>query len=228
MIIKKIIFIILVHLFGFTFIYSQDNNGFNVTIKSIGKGSIAADQIEFNININITDKTDPEVAHKEHKEMIQKLSDLLNSYNIGDDQIRYSLFSIGKTGSRGESEDQYRTEQRVSVILKDMAKHEEFQMDLIKNGISSFRTKFSTSQSEKLKELAITNGLEKAEQKIKIVAKNKNMQTYNIKNINLKERPRIRYSDEVVAFSASGKTIESIPQQVYYIIDIEIEYRLSK
>jgi len=216
------------YLFLFTFIYSQEYNEFNVTIESIGIGSLTTDQIIFDININISDKTDPEIAHQEHRKKIEHLSDLLKNYNIADDQIKYSLFSIQKSRKRGDPQDEYLTDQHVSIILKEMAKHEEFQMALIKNGITSFRTRFSTSKSDQLKELAIKKGLEKAEQKIKIIAENMNMKTYNIENINLKERSRARYRDEVIEFSASGERFESIPQQVNYIVDIVIEYKLSK
>lgn len=226
---QKSIFIILVYFLLFTFIYSQEYNEFNVTIESIGIGSLTADQIVFDININISGKTEPEDAYEEHRRKKEQLSDLIKNYNIADDQIKYSLFSIRKSRRRGEPQDEYySTDQQVSIILEEMAEHEEFQMALIKNGITSFRTRFSTSKSEELKELAIKNGLEKAEQKIKIIAENKNMKTYNIKNIKLKERSRVRYRDELVAFSASGETFESIPQRVNYIVDIVIEYKLSK
>ncbi len=225
---QKSILTIHVYFFLFTFIYSQEYNEFNVTIESIGIGSLTADQIVFDININISDKKEPKVAHEKHRRKIEQLSDLLKNYNIADDQIKYSLFSIRKSRKRGDSQDEYLTDQHVSIILKEMAKHEEFQMALIKNGITSFRTRFSTSKSDELEELAITNGLEKAEQKIKIIAENMNMKTYNIENINLKERSRARYRDEVIVFSASGERFESIPQKVNYIVDIVIEYKLSK
>ncbi len=222
---KSFLVIVLTICLG-SFICVQAGGTLEATIESTGTGSITADQIVYTIRIGVVNDTSAAEAYDLHNKKANKLSEILNTFKIPDDQIKYTLLSIRQSISAVKKVAEYRTEQHVIVTIKDLNMNQKLQIALIEAGIIDFRSDFSYSNPGALKNLAINNGMEEAEKKIKQVAQTVGFKNYRVKNIKINDQSAARYRDQMIPMSASGRGFEAIPQQVYSIVNLTVEYVL--
>lgn len=90
---KSFLVIVLTICLG-SFIYGQAGGTLEATIESTGTGSITADQIVYTIRIGVVNDTSAAEAYDLHNKKANKLSEILNTFKIPDDQIKHTLLSI--------------------------------------------------------------------------------------------------------------------------------------
>ena len=144
-----------------------------MTISATGKIELPADQIQFRINVN-AEADQPQEAYKLHKKREKALVQLLDEYNVSEEDIGYEPIAISKARqyNREDSEkDMYQTRQTVNLTLEDFDVYEKIQVGLIANGFDNFSGSFSNTDMEAGKDKALQRAIQKAKEKAQLIAR---------------------------------------------------------
>ena len=210
-----------------TLIYSQDP--IIVSVNSKGVSSLPADRIHFKIDLSI-EHDEYQIAFNTHKKQLEELTDVLNQFNFSDSTIKFSLFHIKKLTRRDRtnSDQLYRTNQRVFLNLTDINKYEVLQYALIAKGIDSFSATYVSSKSSIGIEQATKNAIQDSEYKIRTIVEELGKEKYTILEIEVGQQIT-NTTGEIFEFSStqSRNSIERIPQLVNFQIEIRVKYQLN-
>ena len=226
MISYKINLSIIFILFTFYTSYSQDS--IKVIINSRGVGSVKADRIIFDINIT-TENENFQLAFDSHKKRVQDMSKILNNFKIPDSLTHFSLFSINRTRSRTDLNDIFRTRQNIKVITDKIERYDSLQIALISNGIFSFSTKFTSTNPDLGRALALKDAIRSAKEQMAQIVDEMGKKTYTILNMEI-DKNYNQSTDEVFEFFSAApraESFEQIPQWINYIADIKIVFIIN-
>lgn len=144
-----------------------------LTISATGKVELPANQIQFRINVN-AEADKPQDAYELHKQRENALVQLLDKYDISEENIRYEPIAISKVrdyNRDAEEEPGYQTRQTVTVTLQDFEIYEKIQVGLIENGFDDFSGSFSNTDMEAGKDMALEHAISKAKEKAELIAR---------------------------------------------------------
>lgn len=143
-----------------------------LTISATGKIELPADQIQFRINVN-AEAENPQEAYELHQQREKALVELLDKYNVDEEDIGYEPMSISKIRNYNRESDEkpiYRTQQTVNVLLEDFSVYEKIQVGLIQNEFDNFSGSFSNTDMEAGKDKALRRAISEAKEKAEIIA----------------------------------------------------------
>ncbi|HEX6981232.1 MAG TPA: SIMPL domain-containing protein [Balneolaceae bacterium] len=192
---------------------------------------VPADIIQFNINLNAEAET-PQAAYQLHNKREEVLVNLLEKYDIAEEDIDYQPISIHKTNDYRRSENEkptYQTRQSVSLILKDFEVYEQLQIGLIENGFDNFGGTFMSTKAETGKSKALQKAIQTAKEKAQLIAEEAGLQLGNILRINYSEHQyRPMYSVETMAVKAAPDQLTQYEQTVTFSASVAIDFELVK
>lgn len=216
--------IIVINILFLSNLFSQDT--ISVSIEEQGNSVLPADKILFEITIN-EERENPDEAFENHKSKIKILSDLLNDLQIPDSVIYFSLFRINKSNSRGDRTRNFRTYQKVNLVLRNFNIYDKLQIQLISKGFDNFSAQFISSNNKYGFELATSDALDAIRDQIDAIIKNLSKRKYKITAIDVKRKTS--QIQEVFSFFANGtqtKTFEEIPQNVKFEIILVVKAQI--
>lgn len=165
-------FIICLSLFLLPIISSAQDKGL-LTISSEGSVELPADMLQFTINLN-AEADSPQEAYNLHKEREKVLVQLLDKYEISEEDIHFEPISISKSGRvsrNSNNEPVFQTRQLVSLTLTDFDIYEEMQVTLIEENFDNFSGNFMATDAETGKDQALRRAIQSAKEKAQIIAK---------------------------------------------------------
>lgn len=192
---------------------STDPQPPGLSITSTAEVELPADQIQFNINVNAEAET-PQEAYDLHQQREKALVQLLDQYNISEEDIGYEPIAIAKNQNynRGEKQETtYQTRQMVYVTLRDFSIYEKIQIGLIEAGFDNFSGQFTSTEFEEGKEKALRKAIEKAKSRAEIIAEETGINLGAITNINYnyeQAQPYARETLQMKAQSDSGSLLK--------------------
>ncbi len=149
---------------------SQTDDGISIAVT--GKVELPADQVQFNINVN-AEADNPQAAYKTHQQREKALVELLDKYNIEEENIRYEPVSISKMRNYNRDREEkpaYHTQQSVNVTFSDFDIYEKIQIGLIENGFDNFNGSFGSTKHEEGKAEALRKAIQQAKENAQIMA----------------------------------------------------------
>ncbi len=147
----------------------------------------------------------------------KKLAKLISNLGIPDSNVSYSLLRISKTHIR-KVKNNYKTNQKIKLVLKDFSLYEKIQIELLKMGINEFNSIFSSTEINKARKEAISNLVRAAKKEAEIYANNLGLKVKKVIEIESKMR-RFR-SGEPMFFIAK-------PNVDYSLLEIPQSYRVN-
>lgn len=211
---------------------STDPNPRVLSVSVEEQVEMPADVIQFNINLNAQAGT-PQAAYQLHNQREEVLVNLLEKYDIAEEDINYQPISIQKVNDyrRGENADPaYQTRQSVSLAIHDFKIYEQIQIQLIENGFDSFSGVFMSTKAEQGKKQALQKAIDTAKEKAQLIAEEAGLQLGNILRINYSEhqsRP-VYYSTASMAMKAAPEQLTQYEQTVTFSASIAIDFELVK
>jgi uncharacterized protein YggE len=202
-----------------------------LSITATADVELPADQIRFNININAEADT-PQAAYNLHQKREKALVQLLDKYEIKEDDISYEPVSISKKQQYNRDKEQeptYQTQQTVNIVLRDFSVYEKIQVGLIENSFDNFSGNFMNSTVEAGKEQALRKAVQEAKAKAQIIADEAGVNLGSVMNIsyNINQvQPYARESVELKAQSDSGSLLK-YNQTVTVSATISMDYEIS-
>lgn len=201
-----------------------------LSISATGQVELPANQVIFNINVNAEEDT-PQAAYDTHQAREKALVQLLDKYNIKEEDISYEPISISKVRNYNrdsEEEPSYQTQQTVNVILRDFDVYEKIQVGLIQNSFDNFNGSFTSSNSDEGKDQALRKAIQEAKRKAQIIANEAGVDigsileiSYNVNNA----QPYVRETAQLKAQSDSGSLLK-YNQTVTVTASVSIRYAL--
>ncbi|MDR8390532.1 SIMPL domain-containing protein [Aliifodinibius sp. S!AR15-10] len=206
-----------------------------VSITTSGEVELPADIIQFNINLNAEQDT-PQKAYDLHKKREKVLVKLLDKYDVAEENIRFQPISINKgytdefrAGQGRERIPVYRTNQQVSLTLKNFDVYEKIQVTLIENGFDQFNGNFLSSDQTKGEDDALRQAIKEAKNKADIIAKEADLKLGGIKSINYQESQMYpRQQMETMAMrSADSQSLMKYDQTVILKASVTMEFIIN-
>lgn len=203
-----------------------------ITVSAEGSVELPADIIRFDINLN-AESEEPQKAYNLHKEREDVLVQLLNRYEIEEEDIRFEPISISKSNSGprySEQETRYQTRQAVSLKLTDFEIYEKLQVALIEAGFDSFSGSFSSTQSEEGKDRALQEAIATVKEKASLIAGEAGITLGSISGINYnhsQDRPVYARSRDLATFESSGGELMNFDQVVTVTTNITMEFEIE-
>lgn len=205
-----------------------------LTITSEGSVDLPADIIQFNINLNAEADT-PQRAYELHQEREKVLVQLLDKYDINEEDIHFEPISISKSGRvnrhSGDEEPTYQTRQAVSLKLTDFEIYEEMQVTLIEENFDNFNGNFMSTRAESGKDKALKKAIQAAKQKAKIIANEAGIKLGSITGIDYshnEHRPVYARSQDTMAMESSGGQLTKYDQVVTVTANISINFAIMR
>lgn len=202
-----------------------------ISISAEGHVEVAADIIQFNINLNAEGDT-PQETYDLHKEREKVLVEQLKKHDIKEEDLKFDPISINKTynGNRNTNQGKrIQTRQSVILTLDDFDIYEEIQITLIENNFDEFRGNFTSSESEKGKDEALKKALQQARAKANIIAEESGLTIKGIKSINHSSSSRPpRPMMEMTASKASDGTLLEFDQSVSVSANVSVTYEFEE
>lgn len=211
---------------------SQDNV---ISVTASGEVELPADIIQFNINLNAEADT-PQQAYDLHKEREKVLVQLLDKYEIKEDNIRFQPISIQKryqdeyvSGQGRERKEVFQTNQQVSLNLKDFEVYEKIQVTLIENSFDQFNGNFLSSDQSEGEDEALRQAMKEAQQKADIIAQEANIEIGGIKSINYHENQYYpsRQMETMAMKAADSQSLMKYEQTVVLQASVTIQYLIK-
>jgi uncharacterized protein YggE len=225
-------FIICLSLFLLPIISSAQDKGL-LTISSEGTVEIPADIIRFTINLN-AEADSPQDAYNLHKERENVLVQLLDKYEISEEDIHFEPISISKSGRvnrLSNNEPSYKTRQLVSLTLTDFDIYEEMQVTLIEENFDNFSGSFMSTDAESGKDKALRKAIQAAKEKAQIIAKEAGIKLGSITGINYshgQHRPVYAQSRDLSFSEGSGGQLMKYDQIITITANISINFAIMR
>ncbi|MDX1618933.1 MAG: SIMPL domain-containing protein [Balneolaceae bacterium] len=202
-----------------------------ISVTTRGEVELPADIIQFNINLN-AEADSPQQAYELHTEREKVLVKLLDTYQIGEENIRFQPVSIRKNyrdnyrpGDSRERTVVYHTSQQVILRLKDFNAYEEIQVTLIENEFDNFSGSFLSSQREEGEESALRKAIGNARRKAEIIAKESGVRLGGIRQIRYGESQVFpAMEQEMMARAADSQSLMKFDQTVVVQASIRIDF----
>lgn len=197
-----------------------------ITINMEASELMPADLIIFNVNINAEGET-PQEAFELHKERESLLAELLQKFNIEEEDIDYEPISINKQYRNRDDSKMTQTNQSVSVTFNDFSIYEKMQVTLIENGFDNFNGQFSSTKISEGKEKALISAIEASKKRAELIAKTSGVELGAVSNINFSDHqigiPRPAKAMEMMSMSADASMMD-FAQTVEVRSSISISY----
>jgi uncharacterized protein YggE len=178
-----------------------------LSISVTGKVELPADQVQFNINVNAEADT-PQAAYELHQKREKALVELLDEYDINEENIRYEPVSISKSRNnynRGSDEKPfYRTQQSVNVTFENFEIYEKIQIGLIENGFDNFNGSFGSTKHEEGKAEALRKAIQQAKEKAQIMAEEAGVELGQIVDMSYNYQQARPYAADTMQMKASA------------------------
>ncbi|MFH5832883.1 SIMPL domain-containing protein [Halalkalibaculum sp. DA3122] len=211
----------------------QDNI---ISVTASGEVELPADIIQFNINLNAEADT-PQKAYELHKEREKVLVDLLDRYEVNEDQIRFQPISIQKRytdeyvpGGERERKEIFQTKQQVSLALRDFEIYEQIQVTLIEHSFDQFSGNFLSSDQQQGEDEALRQAMRKAQNKVDIIAEEAGVVLGDIKSINYHESQYYpgQRMESMAMKAADSPSLMQYEQTVILEASVTIQYTIGK
>lgn len=190
---------------------------------------IPADIIQFNINLN-AESDNPEAAYRLHKQREKALVNLLEKYDIREENIHYQPVSIHQSRDYRQHEEEqttYQTRQSVSLLIKDFEIYEQLQIGLIESGFDSFSGTFMSSRADEGKNQALRKAIQTAKDKAQLIADEAGLQVGKILQINYSQNHyRPVYSNQEMYMAKSADNLLEYEQTVKISASVSIDFAL--
>lgn len=222
-------------LFSLLFISSNLNAqdpGF-LTISSEGSVELPADVIRFNVNLNAEGDT-PQKAYDLHKQREKVLVNLLEKYDIKEQNISFEPVAIQKNNAGRpytKEETIYQTRQSVSLTLSDFEMYEQMQVTLIDEGFDNFNGNFLSTEAEEGKDRALRRAISNAKEKARIIVDESGVKMGSIVAIDYSHRqigPAYARSNDMIAVQATENQLMKYDQVVTITADITIKFQIVR
>lgn len=211
---------------------NAQDKGF-ITITSEGSVDLPADIIRFNINLNAEADT-PQEAYDLHKKREKVLVQLLDRYNIEEEQINFEPVRLSKMqpgGRYSNEEPSYQTRQAVIVKLTDFESYEQIQVTLVEENFDSFSGDFLSSKEESGNDRALQKAIRAAKQKAEIIANEAGVTLGSIVGIDYSyNRMQPRYSgvNEMAITSSAQNQLMKYDQVVTIYANITMKFQIMR
>lgn len=207
----------------------SDSSTLNISAEA--NVEVPADIIQFNINLN-AEEDSPQAAYDLHKQREKVLVELLEEYEISEDEISFQPISINKINQnrtvREEDRPRYQTRQQVAVRFSDFERYEAVQIGLIENNFDDFRGTFSSTEAENGKDEAIKKAIRSAKEKAHLIADESGVTLGKIKNITYHNNQVGPFNEMAVrAQSDQSSQLMQYPQNVTINANISVEFYLE-
>lgn len=128
-------------------------------IDAKGESAAIADRILFQVNI-ARHHHSAATAFEEHKKLERELVDMITSKELSDDRIQANPIQIQQR--RQQNERSVETRQTITIEMDDVARFEEFQVELIEAGFDQFSGSFTSTATEEAREEALKRAFQEA------------------------------------------------------------------
>lgn len=187
-----------------------------ISVNMDSEVDLPADMIRFNINLN-AEGDSPQGVYGLHKKREKALVQLLDKYDIRENDIRYEPISISKRYDRGpanKNEPSYQTSQTVSLTLKDFDKYEKIQVGLIQHDFDNFNGIFSSSKVEEGRDQALKKAIQSAKEKAQFIARESDLELGGISQVRYSQtdiRPYNNMAPKMMEASQSDELLKYAP-----------------
>jgi uncharacterized protein YggE len=221
--------IVLLSLLFFTGNTDPEDHVLSISVEE--QVEMPADIIQFNINLNAEAET-PQAAYQLHNKREEVLVNLLEKYDIAEEDIIYQPISIHKTNDYRREENEkttYQTRQSVSLTIKDFKIYEQIQIGLIENGFDTFSGLFMSTKAELGKKQALKKAIQAAKEKAQLIAEEAGLQLGDILRINYSEH-QYRPYPRANGYVALSETVQltQYEQTVTFSALVSIDFELVK
>ncbi|MEX1062277.1 MAG: SIMPL domain-containing protein [Balneolaceae bacterium] len=196
-----------------------------ITVDATEEVFVAADVVNFRINISVTADTPPEVF-EEHKRQEDFLSGLIREFGLDSENLTFQPMDIGARHTRESRE--FTSNQNVRLELTDFDLYEKIQLLLIDNGFENFRGHFSSTKMEEGRERALDQAIAGAKEKAERIAENIDRTLGQIQSV--EHTSADTYRGEILQFaemrSDSGSMME-FDQTVPVTATVRITYNIE-
>ncbi len=200
-----------------------------ITINMSASELLPADLIIFNVNINAEAET-PQQAFELHREKEATLAELLQNFEINEEDIDYEPVRINKRYHNRDDSKVSQTQQSVSVTFSDFSIYEKIQVALIENGFDSFNGQFSSSKISDGKEKALITAIEAAKKRAELIAETSGVELGEVTSINYSDHqigvPRPAKAMEMMSVSSDASMMD-FAQTVSVTANINISYSIE-
>ena len=202
-----------------------------LSISSSAEVQVPADIIQFNINLN-AESDSPQKTYNLHKEREKVLVQLLDKYEIKEENINYQPVSISKYRDYSDDPNRkttYQTRQQVSLTFKDFEIYEKIQVALIENDFDNFQGNFTSTEAESAKDQAIKKAIQQAKEKAQLIAKESGVELGKIRHIEYGHQQIQPYAQEYAALKAESDSgsLSQYDQSVIVRADISIKFYIQ-
>ncbi len=228
---KKLIFtLVLITGIGCNTLAQQPIESNRISINMTASELVEADVIVFNININAEGKS-PQEAFNIHKQRENILAELLQEFDIKDEDIRFQPISINKRYRNDNRSQVSMTNQQVSVSFSNFEIYEEIQVALIENSFDSFNGSFSSSKLQLGKNKALVKAIEGAKLKAELIANTTGVTLGDVVHISYSDyivtpSPRMARSDMLMVESADASMMD-FDQSISVTASISIQFAIN-
>ncbi len=200
-----------------------------LSVSATAEVQLPADQIQFNINLN-AEADSPQATYDLHKERERALVELLDRYEINEEDINYEPISISKNepyNRDSENEVTYQTRQMVRLVLTDFEAYEKIQIGLIEAGYDNFSGQFMATKSEEGKEEALRKAIQKAKQKAQTIAEESGFTLGSISAVSYNYQQVQPYAQETMQLKAADSgSLMKYDQTVTVSATISMEFAI--
>lgn len=226
---KRILLSILLLLLGTTTVLAQKHQ--TISVSSGGEAELPADVINFRINLNAEGES-PQEAYEQHKKLEENLVDLLEEYEIKENNINFRPINIRnyKGHPERESPNRVRTEQQVHLKLNDFEVYEKIQVGLIEAGFDQFNGEFASSNQKEGEKEALKKAIANAREKADLIASELDGEITGIQNIQYGEspsRPGPVYETQMARSAEDSGSLMNYRQTVMVSTSISIDFTME-
>lgn len=222
-------FIILFSLLSLTASAQSDQNVLSVSTE--GTIELPADIIQFNINLNAEDDS-PEEAFQLHQKREEALVQLLKKYEIDEKDIDFEPVSISRSRHHMRPDKEkitYRTNQMVTLTMRDFDSYEKIQLGLIDHGFDNFSGSFTSSKIEAGQEEALKKAIKSAKEKARLIAQEAGVSLGPVKNIHFNDQqPRPMRVQAYASMRESADQLMNYDQTITVTTSIQVEVEIMK
>ncbi len=217
--------VLILSLLSIALVSGQTKEHKTINIDAAATVTIPADIVVFNLNLK-ADAPAAKMAYQLHKEQEKNLLKLIDSFNIPDSNITYSLMRISRRAPYNNNPERFETYQTVEIKLNSVKQYDDFQINLLDGGIYNFGSNFSSSQIDEAKKDALNNALQKAESDAKQIALQIGKKIGGVLEVNFGTRPNIQRQDVMMMTDAKA-SITEIPQQLTVSVQVNVVYEIT-
>lgn len=209
-------------------LYAQDG-GRSIHVTTEGQVEVPADLIHFRITVNARADT-PRKAYELHKQRENRLVELLQRFEVAEEEIRYQPVSINRYSNRGDDIPPIETRQQVTLILRDFEVFERIQVGLIEAGFDQFGGEYTSSRLDSARDEALGKAVDTAREKARLIADRAGLELGEIGEINYGET-QLAPRQEMARMSAdapSGGGLDRYAQSVVVTASVSVSYAIRR